>query len=84
MLEAYKRDYEYSLSINGRKLACSGMHNFDVCITLEIQNYLMGVRIVMQNLNVRVIEIYTKTIYINLSDLLAVESQYLTKFWSPK
>ena len=55
MLEAYKRDYEYSLSINGRKLACSIMHNFDVCITLEIQNYLMGVRIVMQNLNVRVI-----------------------------
>ena len=55
MLEAYKRDYEYSLSIYGRKLACSGMHNFDVCITLEIQNYLMGVRIVMQNLNVRVI-----------------------------
>ena len=44
-----------SLSINGRKLACSIMHNFDVCITLEIQNYLMGVRIVMQNLNVRVI-----------------------------
>ena len=55
MLEAYKRDYEYSLLINGQKLDCSIMHNFDVCIMLEIQNYLMGVRIVMQNLNVRVI-----------------------------